>query len=404
MLEVLSAVTGESIAVFEDEEIADTSVKALKQRLARKIGLPRFRLRLLQDHCPIDDDETFAMQVVQLVLLQFLPPDEEQDWAIMVACEENDDTLLEQQLNKPRSPNFQSNFEYDYEVQITPLYAAASTGSLKCVLLLLEAGANKNKGQTIDGQWRYEEATPLHVAAQNGHLEVVQILVESGANKDEDDVYIAAGNGHLEVVRFLVESGAHKYRGRTFDGETPLFAAAQNGHREVVQFLVESGAHEDQGQMFDDGEHETPLYVAAQKGHLEVVQFLVESGANKDQGRTLDGETPLYVAAQKGHLEVVQFLVESGANKDQGRTLDGETPLYVAAQKGHLEVVRFLGEVDPWSRLTQNTYNSILHTPKAAFWKFNLVQHFVHQKVSWPVFTILHYTSQNDWLLMARRL
>ena len=71
MLEVLSAVTGESIAVFEDEEIADTSVKALKQRLARKIGLPRFRLRLLQDHCPIDDDETFAMQVVQLVLLQF---------------------------------------------------------------------------------------------------------------------------------------------------------------------------------------------------------------------------------------------------------------------------------------------------------------------------------------------
>ena len=38
MLEVLSALTGESIAAFEDEEIADASVKALKQRLARKIG------------------------------------------------------------------------------------------------------------------------------------------------------------------------------------------------------------------------------------------------------------------------------------------------------------------------------------------------------------------------------
>ena len=35
MLEVLSAVTGESIAVFEEVEIADAgSVKALKQRLA----------------------------------------------------------------------------------------------------------------------------------------------------------------------------------------------------------------------------------------------------------------------------------------------------------------------------------------------------------------------------------
>ena len=140
MLEVLSAVTGESIAVFEDEEIADASMKALKQRLARKIGLPRFRLRLLQDSCPLDDDQTFAMQVVQLVILEFLPPDTEQDRGIMVACEENDDTLLEQQLNKPRSPNFQD------ANQITPLYAAASTGSLKCVLLLLEAGANKDQG------------------------------------------------------------------------------------------------------------------------------------------------------------------------------------------------------------------------------------------------------------------
>ena len=45
MLEVLSAVTGESVAVFEHEELADASVKALKQCLAKKLGIPRFRLR-----------------------------------------------------------------------------------------------------------------------------------------------------------------------------------------------------------------------------------------------------------------------------------------------------------------------------------------------------------------------
>ena len=140
MLEVLSAVTGESIAVLEDDEIADASVKALKQRLAKQIGLPRFRLRLLQDNYPLDDDQTFAMQVVQLVRMEFLPPDVEQDGEIMVACEENNDSLLEQQLNKPRSPNFQD------ANQITPLYAAASRGSLKCVLLLLEAGAKTDQG------------------------------------------------------------------------------------------------------------------------------------------------------------------------------------------------------------------------------------------------------------------
>ena len=46
MLEVLSAGTGESVAVFEHVELADASVKALKQRLTQELGIPRFRLRL----------------------------------------------------------------------------------------------------------------------------------------------------------------------------------------------------------------------------------------------------------------------------------------------------------------------------------------------------------------------
>ena len=106
-VEVVSAVTGESIAVFEREEFVDASVKVLKQRLAQQIGVPRFRLQLLQDNCPLDDDQTLPMQVVQLVRMGFLPPDIEQDREIMVACEENYDQLLEQHLNLPRSPNFE---------------------------------------------------------------------------------------------------------------------------------------------------------------------------------------------------------------------------------------------------------------------------------------------------------
>ena len=74
MLEVVSAVTGESIAVFREVDFAEGSVKALKQRLAQKIGIPHFRLRLFQDHCALDDDQTliddhtFTLQVVQLFL------------------------------------------------------------------------------------------------------------------------------------------------------------------------------------------------------------------------------------------------------------------------------------------------------------------------------------------------
>ena len=274
-VEVVSAVTGESIAVFEKDEFADASVKALKQRLAKQIGVPRFRLRLLQDNSPLDEDQTLAMQVVQLVRMEFLPPDMEQDRGIMVACEKSDGKLLEQHLNQPRNPNFED------ANGTTPLCTASLNGNLNCVSLLIEAGANKDQGRKDTG------ATPL---------------------------WIAAGQGHLEVVRFLVESGANKDQGVTDTGMTPLFIAAHQGQIEIVQFLVESGANKDQART-DNGM--TPLFVAAHQGHFAVVQFLVESGANKDQGRTDNGQMPLSVAAQEGHLEVVRFLVESGANSEQ---------------------------------------------------------------------------------------
>ena len=148
MLEVLSAVKGESIAVFEKEDVADAlCVKALKKRLAQKIGVPRFQLRLLQGNCQLDDNYTLTddQTCTQLVKMEFLPPDMEQDGQIMEASFHNNDKLLEQHLNQPRSPNFKDGNG------MTPLYAAASNGSLKCVQLLLEAGAETDKGHRDTG-------------------------------------------------------------------------------------------------------------------------------------------------------------------------------------------------------------------------------------------------------------
>ena len=82
MLQVLlvSAVTGETIAVLENEDFAEASVKTLKKRLAQKIGIPRFRLRLFQDNCPMDDDQTLALQVAQRVILEFLQSKIRKSW------------------------------------------------------------------------------------------------------------------------------------------------------------------------------------------------------------------------------------------------------------------------------------------------------------------------------------
>ena len=45
-----------------------------------------------------------SLKVVQLVILEFLPRDFEQEREVMMACQANDDTLLEEQLSQPRNP------------------------------------------------------------------------------------------------------------------------------------------------------------------------------------------------------------------------------------------------------------------------------------------------------------
>ena len=66
------------------------------------------------------------LQVAHHVILEFQERERKQDQSIMVACQENDDKLLEQRLNQPRNPNVQNAGHTG-----TPLCAASLRGSLK---------------------------------------------------------------------------------------------------------------------------------------------------------------------------------------------------------------------------------------------------------------------------------
>lgn len=57
---------------------------------------------------------------------------------------------------------------------MTPLFLAATTGSIDIMHILAEAGS------FID-QARHDGATPIYAAASNNHPEVVSILVAKGA-------------------------------------------------------------------------------------------------------------------------------------------------------------------------------------------------------------------------------
>eukprot|EP00435_Cladocopium_sp_Y103_P023132 s88_g5.t1 len=238
--------------------------------LAAQVGVTRFRQKLFwEDGSEIEDDEVFTPlpAKIQLLVLEFWPPDAEQDKKMISAAKEGDSLALEVLLKCPRDPNVTDCRGY------TPLHNAAMRGRVGPTRLLLEAGAEtEGRNAALDGE------VPLHKAACGGHLDVVRVLLEAGAEKDKP----------------------------TSNGLTPMFYAAWNGHRDVVKVLVEAGVEKDP--RMNSGS--TPLHLAAAHGHLDIVRLLVESGADYHL-TTSDGKAPLDVASENLHDEIVRFLRRS---------------------------------------------------------------------------------------------
>ncbi|GAB9464557.1 Serine/threonine protein kinase [Globisporangium polare] len=152
---------------------------------------------------------------------------------------------------------------------MTPLFAAASFGSIELATKFIGRGASIN-ARTLKGQ------TPLFVAALLGHMEMVQFLIEHGAQVD------------------LL----------TTNGETALFAAAGWGHLDVARELIRCGAIIDT----KNSRGETPLFVAITRGSADVVAYLVtECGAALDL-KTANGDTLLSVAESNDQPEITKIL------------------------------------------------------------------------------------------------
>ena len=295
--------SGEKVALLQAAEFEGKTAEAVKQALAPKIGVTRFRQRLFLegDAVEIPDDNVFTSvpEKLQLVVLEFCPPDVAEDEQMMVAARGNDTIGLEQLLKRPQNPNTRDEC-------MTPLHHAAEHGHVEPMRLLLEAGAE------IDAQREEEEMAPLHNAAHMGHLEAVRFLVQNGAQKDLTDGY----------------------------GSTPLLLAVEHNYVDIARFLVAEGANKEQPLNYGN-----TLSIAAEYGDLDMVRFLVEIGCDKDKTDERFGETALHRAAAEGHVDVVRALVESGANR---HLLDNSerTALDVASDNRHADIVCFLSHFE----------------------------------------------------------
>ena len=164
-----SAASGEVLDDMDAEDFRDMektygkTVRALKRWLAERLGVTRFRQRIMmEDSSEVlsDDFELTPPLDLQLVILDYLPKDTSMEKAFFLACADNHLDEVERMLQQPQDPN-EKGCIYGKGLQ-----AAEINQNLECIELLKEAGAKVHPGDPVFNRpgWM----TPKHVRTVSG--------------------------------------------------------------------------------------------------------------------------------------------------------------------------------------------------------------------------------------------
>ena len=181
-----------------------------------------------------------------------------------------------------------------------------------------------------------DESSPLA-------LRCVRLLIEAGANVNavtehasmhESVVMLCAKEGNDRAMRLLVAGGADVDWIAT-DGGNALMRSSNEGHDGCVEVLIDAGANvnvEMHGKPFDatmDGM--TALHAAAINDHYRCAELLIKGGANLDVAMKAwrDGESALHAAASNNNYQIVELLIDAGANVNITAKV-GESPMFSA--------------------------------------------------------------------------
>lgn len=124
------------------------------------------------------------------------------------------------------------------KVQAGPLHAAAQSGDIESIKILLQQGVEINE---LGHSW-YDYGSALHLAVSENHLAVVKYLIEQGAivdvrnQNDLTPLHNAAWNGNLEMMRVLLNAGAD-IDASNYENHTPLTCARDNNQSEAIEFI-----------------------------------------------------------------------------------------------------------------------------------------------------------------------
>jgi ankyrin repeat protein len=202
----------------------------------------------------------------------------------------------------------------------TALVHAARSGAVEGVRRLLKAGANPN----LPGG---SGVLPLSAAAMSGRVEILGMLLAAGARIEGHSSVDGADHGtalrwavssdRVENVAFLLKAGARP--DAPFDGilyGTILAEAVGRGRVDVARLLLAAGADVNARRMIgvvagSKGLEAPPLTVAASRGSAAMVEALLEAGASVDV-RDGAGRTALERAQEAGNTAAIEVLRKAG--------------------------------------------------------------------------------------------
>lgn len=233
------------------------------------------------------------------------------------------------------------------------LFIAVEQGSLECARLMIQLGADVEKGVGAG----YNQQHLVHAIATKNFRPMLALLFAAGAELDvkntngQTPLNLACESVDKEKAKALLELGAdpniaNGYGRRPLDvvmdhyGYAYGYGATNGGHDEIIGLLLKAGADPN---MSPNAEMQfSPLHIAARSGKMDTLKMLVAQHARVDQtDRTPAGMTPFMTAVENGHVDAATFLKDNGA--DVNRTDSFKRGLlHFAARGGSAPVIETL--------------------------------------------------------------
>ena len=218
------------------------------------------------------------------------------------------------------------------------LYHACEGGSVTCVKMLIEKGADVNKCAN-DGKGL---AT---VAVITDNFDLLQYLstVESvdivmPDKREWTPVHFAAQLGNRRMLEFFLEKKPDSIYKANLQERAPLSIAAAWGRLDSLHFFSKI---RDIDYSIPDIDYNTPLHLAIMNGHEEFVEALLQTNEVDINMQNSNGETPLMLAILNWSTQSIKRLVENNCNLNL-RDKKGRTALILAAREGQVDIVNYL--------------------------------------------------------------